>query len=400
MILIHRFAIAALCFLVCGVARSAPQAQEKSPSLSAMRMVGHISLDLPKGEIDEIKISRNGKIAAVKVGGRLVTFNAKTWKRLHEFSPNLEAAWSQFALSPDGQQIAFVHYKEPNSVSMRSGITLEVCNAADGQIKRVLLQSDYSTFVEFSPDGKQLAAFSTLSPMVAGEEKKQVLRCWTLPDFHLKWSRSDELTPSSSNLNPLYYEVFIGNIFYSGFVVFSPDNRLVATTTEGIINLWSTNAGEKTATLTDKRGAQPPLVFSPDGKTLASGGDTASYGWYAGGNDETSPYHATALCSVKLWNLKKRQLQTIFHSDKDKKAFTYIYYPLAFWPNNKTLLAMSYETPSGPTFFDAKSKKETGRQELPFSSRPIAITVSPDGRFLLIASNKTPRPVLDVWQIK
>jgi WD40 repeat protein len=61
-----------------------------------------------------------------------------------------------------------------------------------------------------------------------------------------------------------------GNV---GPVVFSPDGRIVASgAVNGTILLWDVGMQQKLHSLTQHKGMVNALAFSPDGKLLASGG--------------------------------------------------------------------------------------------------------------------------------
>jgi len=79
-------------------------------------------------------------------------------------------------------------------------------------------------------------------------------------------------------------------------LVFSPDGKTIATTAKDkTIKLWNIAEGKEIATLTGHKLAPNAVVFSPDGKTLASGGA-----------DKT----------IKLWNVSSTEETTSFSGHK------------------------------------------------------------------------------------
>jgi WD40 repeat protein len=102
-------------------------------------------------------------------------------------------------------------------------------------------------------------------------------------------------------------------------VVFSPDGKLLATTddeaepTQGLIRLWDTNQGTVIRTITSIC-CPLDIVFSPDGKLLAS-----ATGTVFGDN------------SVKLWDVATGELA------RQLTGHTQLLYQVAFSPDGKTL---------------------------------------------------------------
>ena len=70
-------------------------------------------------------------------------------------------------------------------------------------------------------------------------------------------------------------------------MVFSPDGKLLATSGEdGTTRLWDTN-GKQIATLKGHQGSVRSVVFSPDGKQIATSGDDGTARlWQLRGIDE------------------------------------------------------------------------------------------------------------------
>ena len=106
----------------------------------------------------------------------------------------------------------------------------------------------------YSPDGTRLALASTIG-------------VWLI----------DVATGKEINLLTGHTGHLTGHTYYVGTVVFSPDGRTLASLSQGyygddVIRLWDAVTGESIAVLT---GGIDRFVFSPDGKTLASDGGDA-----------------------------------------------------------------------------------------------------------------------------
>jgi WD40 repeat protein len=115
-----------------------------------------------------------------------------------------------------------------------------------------------------SPDGRHLASVESLpAGTVSSDATHRPIRLWRLP----KGEMAHEFgTPGS---------------FVHG-VVFSPDGKTLATSDRDGVTLWNAETGERRETLRSPDvGRLSPLVFSPNGLTLATGGESAIVFWTA-----------------------------------------------------------------------------------------------------------------------
>ena len=116
----------------------------------------------------------------------------------------------------------------------------------------------------FSPDGCHLASVESLpTGTVSSDAKHRPIRLWRLP----KGEMAHEFgTPGS----------------YVHGVVFSPDGKTLATSDRDGVTLWNAETGERRETLhSPDVGRLSPLAFSPNGLTLAAGGESAIVFWTA-----------------------------------------------------------------------------------------------------------------------
>ena len=177
------------------------------------------------------------------------------------------------AFSPDGRQLATagVHVKLWDTLGWSEITTLQhdewlwaVAFSSDGTLlatgdhrgqinvwnlrnQRAVTQlhvgSNSVYTVQFSPNDQILAG--------AGYEGK--VKLWTVPN----WKPYGTLTSNSTISD----------------ISFSPDSSMLTGIGYEFVNLWKVDSGEKSATLTGHRGWVKAVVFSPDGRTVMSGGE-------------------------------------------------------------------------------------------------------------------------------
>jgi WD40 repeat protein len=129
----------------------------------------------------------------------------------------------------------------------------------------------------FSPDGRFLASAQGRAPQLDANasEARRPLRLWRMPEG----KEILAFGPSGAEVCD---------------VAFSPDSRTLATSGPGGVTLWDPSTGEMRETLRllrapnaalQRQEATPrsawPIAFSPDGRSLAAGGDVALSIWTA-----------------------------------------------------------------------------------------------------------------------
>ena len=296
---------------------------------------------LGKGAINDIKISSDGAQFAVATTIGVWLYDAKTGAEI-SLLPGDRHVFKGIAFSSDGNTL--------------SGVNLDGkisrWDVAKGKLLTTFPQREipeYLYTVDFSKDSTKLASVSL------GEEfdKIQVSNLVT------------GIPPTITNIDVGRKEGIRTTI------ALSPDNRLLATSKEEKgerypIHVWNADTGERLFTLErEEHGSIRGLVFSTDGKTLAScDSDT-----------------------ILLWDIDTKTVRAAFKTDMFLSA-------LAFSPNsqllasgdddgvinlwNATVQQEGLTGKIGQNLSDLKLRKH--REEI------VALAFSPDGKMLLSGS--------------
>jgi WD40 repeat protein len=186
------------------------------------------------------------------------------------------------------------------------------------------------------------------------------------------WFIQDKDTESSllTNLQKFVYEIkeknqFKGHTLDINSVVFSPDGKTIASgSRDNTVRLWSLD-GKPPQTLMGHTDDVISVAFSPDGKTIASGS-----------RDNT----------VRLWSLDGKPLQTLMGHTDDVIS-------VAFSPDRKTITSGSRDNTMRLWSLDGKPLQTLKGQDAIISS----LAFSPDGKTIAIANwNKK---TLELWNL-
>jgi WD40 repeat protein len=151
-------------------------------------------------------------------------WKGKLTKRREEFE------FPGFAFSPDGRTAVTFQFEDT-----------KLWDVVEGRLKFVLPKSKAND-AAFSPDGRLLA--------IASESSKSTGRVWGVETGEIKTT----LPPTKDGAET---------------ITFSPNGKIIVTTSDKGIRLWNAASGELLAMLDE---ARYPVAFSPDGNTLATGG--------------------------------------------------------------------------------------------------------------------------------
>lgn len=313
--------------------------------------------------------------ASLVADGKLVlSYEHNTVVKLWELATGKEVTtfkgYSILGVAPHGK--AFALRAPDNSVKVFEGET--------GKEKSTLRHEGFIGCLAFSPDGHTVATGSMISAdslkfwdLTSGAERApprgaagsvialafaadgKTLVTSTMEGAIRVWNTgtaSDRLPAQSPG--------------YSS-VTFSPDCKTLALTSGGVVQLWDPITGKQRAALTGHQGAIGPVVFSPDGLTLATG-SRDNFG------------------VVKLWDVGSGQVQWT------QRHTQYAISSLSFLPDGKSLASSEWYTAK---VWDVVS----GQQQASFDGSKNGISycaTAADGKTLTVANLDG---TLNVWDL-
>ena len=224
---------------------------------------------LGKGTINDIEYSPNGTRIAVAGSVGIWFYDTATHHEVALLTGQATKV-SSIAFSPDGRLLASGGGDFRTSVG-----TVRLWDAATGEHKQTLAgHTSLVLSVAFSPDGKTLASgceVNTLRPQAA---ETVSLDGWRIYGAGGALHTTVGTVRLWDAVKGEHKQTLVGHTDEVRSVMFSPDGRTVASgSRDKTVRLLDAVTGEHLHTLTGHTGWVEGLAFSPDGSVLASGSD-------------------------------------------------------------------------------------------------------------------------------
>lgn len=281
--------------------------------------------------VTSLTFSPDGKTFASAHHGRnpLIVWNVTTWKQKHTLKGYTQPV-IDIAFSSDNSTLASGGF-DPN---------IYLWDVATGKQKNKLkADKHYVGCVAFSPDGRMFASGSYHSTAIL----------WDV----ITNTKKHTFSASNKDLNPLRT------------VELSPDVKILAIGSSKTVQLWDIIKGELKLTLQKQLTDFNCLAFSPDGKTIASGGDVEHIG----------EDHSYGYKGIHLWNTETGEIIETF---KGKMCPILC---VAFSPDGKTIASGESWADYAVRLWDVSTGEP--KHTLKGHSKIVScVAFSPDGNIL------------------
>ena len=288
-------------------------------------------------QVVDVAFSPDGRrIVTAQLDGSTVIWDAATGERRHVLKghgPGVRGV----AYSPDGWRIASNSGCEGEIMGVSSNETM-IWDATTGELIDSLKRIGWGWSVEFSPDGRLIAAASN-----GAEGDDRAVMIWDATT--LKLIRTI-LNPSGTKL-----------------LTFSPDSaRLALTHNDDIVTVVEVKTGKTMQALSGHTGGSHRMAFSRDGRYLAVA---------------CGPLLAENYGSIKIWDVAAAKLL------RSLEGHTKIVWGVAYSPDGRRLASASFD--HTVKIWDPN----TGQDALTLRGHTytvVAVAFSPDGQRLASAS--------------
>ena len=322
------------------------------------------TLDGCRGSVYSLAFHPDGKMIASGSQGEVDQWDVATGKKIaivQDMSPFLH--W--VAYSPDGKILVSIPV---------SGGKIKLWDVASGKITATLSGLATEQCLALSLGVKTPAETKKAAPEEAKEAAKLIGKTLATGHDDGKIKLWDLATGKNTTTVQAYTRHKLPSGVLSptvvGCVGFSPDGKILASTGWDGIKLWDMASGKNTATLQGPLpGFGQAVVFTPDGKTLASPASSSEG-------------------TIRLWDVASGKNIGTFRGHPDGNPI----YSVAFSPDGKSLASATYGT---VMLWDVASGKNTMTLEAPSTFlNPVSVSFSPDGKTLVSAGD-----TIKMWDV-
>ena len=391
--------------------------------VSSHKQIG-ISLNLTDS-IRSVAFSPDGKILATGSDEKTVhLWDVSSHKQIGKTFFGHTKRVNSVAFSPDGKTLA----------TGSADKTARLWNISNHKQIGIPLtkNTDWVSSVAFSPDGKILATGSndTIIRLWDISNQKQIgtpITKYTGPIYSVAFSHDGKtFATGGADLQPdktVRYDVHLWNVSskkqieplfigHTGLVLsvaFSPDDKTLATGGfDNTIRLWNVSSHQQIGILMGHTSAVNSVVFSPNGKILATGSaDKTARLWDIASRKQTILSHKDSIWSVAfsppdgkilatgsddgtvhLWNVSTyKEIKTLI------EPLNHVF-SIAFSPDGKTLATGGFD--STIRLWNISNSKQIVQKLNGHLDRVFSITFSPNGKILATGSaDKT----VGLWDI-
>jgi RNA polymerase sigma factor (sigma-70 family) len=337
------------------------------------------TLAVPRGEdrelfFTDLHFTTDGRSLAGAYLGKVIVFDLGSGQVRLKVAVQEHVSDFRFAISPDSKTLAAVR-RPSEAAGDDAKRSLALWDLATGKLLRTFVDLPNEIdrdLVAFAPDGDMLALsvrnrILLFDPATGKELRRLETKMWDQRSLAFT-SDGKKLVYGGNEGAAIVWELtsgktlrsFEGRMKVGGYVAISHDSKALALGTSGTtVQFWDLETGQER--FTEYHSHHSPiaaLAFSPDGKTLASGGELEQGQTF-------------------LWDLRQGQRSRMFDGSCRR---------LAFSPEGKSLAVTATSgrdgTNSRVRVWDVSANKETLLIRVPDATSILSAVFSPDGRKL------------------
>jgi len=337
------------------------------------------------GRIYSIDFSPDGRMLASGEGKIIRLWDVAEQKEIAVFEGH--ADWGSVTFSPDGKMLV---------LNCQFDKTVRLWDIAEKK-ETIAFKGSNSFAPHFSPDGKIFAVEEGYDPTTTHlwdiEKKKEID---AIKGDHTVFNPDGRLTASCDDKVVRLWDVvekkeiaaLEGHIAKVTYVIFSSDGKMLASIgDDGTARLWNVADKKEIAVF---EGEISSLCFSPDGKILAVG-SSIKVGVIEEGKDfEGESLYNPVVC---LWDIEGRKEVAVFKQDTGTGGLVAEVDEVAFAPDGKTVFLNIhfFEGMVSLILWDIEEKEET----VIYDGEELLYHLSPDNKIIALFENNG----LHLWNV-